>query len=71
MKLVNQNPGFKGYPTETTLEDLTEFARKKLGARFLCVKLYKYGGGDQVEVRSVKDGYHGRQMVREACYNVV
>ncbi len=58
-----------GWPKETTLGDLEQLARKKLGASFHKVVVRHYrGSGSQVEVLAVKNGYHGKEIVRKAVY---
>jgi hypothetical protein len=57
-----------GWPVSTTLKDLRDFARQRLGKRFHSVVVRKYGGGSQVEVLGVKEGYHGRQTFLAATY---
>jgi hypothetical protein len=57
-----------GWPVSTSLKDLRDFARQKLGKRFHSVVVRKYGGGSQVEVLGVKEGYHGRQTFLAATY---
>lgn len=61
----------KGFPVVTTVAELTEIARQKMGNRFHSVKVCVYGGGRQVEVRGIKNGYHGREMTREVCYDIL
>jgi hypothetical protein len=68
-KLVNKNNDAR-WPQETTVGVLIAYARKRLGSRYLGVTKATYGGGIQVEVRSMVDGYHGRRMKREACYEI-
>jgi hypothetical protein len=57
------------WPQQIDLESLVALAKHKLGTRFLSVKRYSYGGGAQVEVRSLGLTYDGRRYFkREACY---
>jgi hypothetical protein len=57
------------WPQRIALDELTALARRKLGKRFLSVKRYSYGGGEQVEVRALGVAYDGqRYFKRIACY---
>jgi hypothetical protein len=57
------------WPKEGTIEELTIVARKRLGKRFLSVKIYQYSEAVQVEIRSRGMHYDGQTFFkREACY---
>lgn len=69
-RLTNKTTGQAGWPVETTVGELVAFARKTLGSRYHSTRVATYGGGTQVEVRAIKDGYNGRELVRKACYAI-
>jgi len=70
MNLQNKSQ-FSRFPQTATLEALIAYARKRLGVRYHSTVKRTYGGGTQIEVLAVKDGYHGREIVRKACYEIV
>lgn len=70
MNLLNKSE-FSKFPKNATIEELVAFSRKALGNRYRGVVKRTYGGGTQIEVLAIKDGYHGREVVRKACYEII
>lgn len=63
MQLKNVSQFCQQYPQEATYAELQ--ASLKAGH---TIGTYSYSGRQQVEIRRIKNGYHGRQMVRVACF---
>ena len=61
--LKNVSQFCTSYPQESTYDELKSML--KAGH---TIGTYTYGGETQVEIRRIKNGYHGRQMVRVACF---
>jgi len=57
-------------PTEGTIEDVISAARRIFKSYHSTVKR-TYGGGTQIEVRCLRRGYHGKQLKRVACYEII
>ncbi len=62
--------GGGGLPSSIDATELVAAAKAKLGKRFGGVYVRKYGGGTQVEVDRIKDGYAGRQREMIARYPI-
>jgi len=57
-------------PIEGTVEEIIA-AAKEIYTKYHKTVKRTYGGGTQVEVICHKDGYHGREEKRVACYEII
>ena len=70
-KVKNQAPHWRlhGMPAEATVAEVIA-AAKRIYRKYHSTRVATYGGGRQVEVRCVRDGYHGRDLKLVACYDI-
>jgi len=70
-KLKNRAPHFMagGMPLEATFAEVV-VAAKQIFKKYHSTRVATYKSGKQVEVRCVRDGYHGRDLKLVACYEI-
>jgi hypothetical protein len=70
-KLKNRDPRFtNGMPLDATFAEVVAAARR-IWKKYHSTRVATYKSGKQVEVRCVRDGYHGRDLKLVACYDIV
>jgi hypothetical protein len=71
-KVKNKAPNWltHGMPVEATVAEVV-VAAKRIWKKYHSVRTATYGGGTQVEIRCVRDGYHGRDLKLVATYEIV
>ena len=70
-KLKNRAPHFlaNGMPLDATFAEVVA-AAKRIWKKYHSTRVATYKSGKQVEVRCVRDGYHGRDLKLVACYDI-